>query len=113
MTTDPKLDPSLRTRVENAVALAGMLQRTELGQLAVSADQYRRLVERLKLALDADLPQRALTLIVDTFPAAGELYENMRYAHAGLSRAPLERSVATERLARELLQRLGGQQRAA
>ncbi|MCH8855539.1 MAG: hypothetical protein IIA03_04705, partial [Proteobacteria bacterium] len=48
----------------------------------------------------------ALATVLDHFPAAAELYENLQYAHAGLCRAPLEASLQSELAARELLARV-------
>jgi hypothetical protein len=41
--------------------------------------------------------------VLGAHPAAAELYENLHYAQAGLSRSTLERSVATEMLAAQVL----------
>ncbi len=43
--------------------------------------------------------------LLDAFPAAAEVYENLRYDRAGLCRTALDRSVASERLARDALRR--------
>jgi hypothetical protein len=95
-----------RGRIENAVALGGLLQRAEQHELRLSADQYRRLVGQLRTALEDDLPANALDKILTAFPAAGELYENMHYERSGLSRASLDRSVASETMARQALERV-------
>jgi hypothetical protein len=101
----PKLE-NATARIETAVALAGLLHRAEHNELSVSADQYRRLVEELKTALEDDLPRKALDMILDAFPDVAELYENMHYASSGLSRAPLDRLVASETMARQVLHRV-------
>ena len=44
--------------------------------------------------------------LLDHFPAAAEVYENLQYGHAGLVRAPLEMSLSSELAARELLGRM-------
>jgi hypothetical protein len=44
--------------------------------------------------------------LLDHFPAAGEVYENLQYAHAGLCRAPLEASLVSELATRDLLSRV-------
>ncbi|MDQ6628402.1 MAG: hypothetical protein M3Z29_08145, partial [Pseudomonadota bacterium] len=69
--------------------------------VAIGADQYRGLVGQLKGALAVALPEEAMTAILDAHPATAELYENLHYESSGLSRSPLERSVATEMLASE------------
>jgi hypothetical protein len=47
-----------------------------------------------------------LQAVLNTFPAAAELYENLNYQHAGLCRSPLDRSLAAEVKARELIRKL-------
>ena len=96
---------SLRTRLENLIALARLLERVETSAVAVGADQYRALVSQVKVALAVALPEQAVNAILDAHPATAELYENMHYESSGLSRSPLERSVATEMLASEWIHR--------
>lgn len=96
---------SLRTRLETLIALARLLERVEASAAAIGADQYRGLVSQLKAALAVALPEQALKAILDAHPATAELYENMHYESSGLSRSPLERSVATEMLAAEWIHR--------
>ncbi|HEY2190499.1 MAG TPA: hypothetical protein VGH48_18230 [Caldimonas sp.] len=96
---------SLPARIETAVALARLLERVEASPVAIGADQYRTLVERLKESLVAELPVRALDAILVACPASAELYENIHYEQSGLSRSPLERSVATEMLAAQAIER--------
>lgn len=93
------------TRLETVVALAHLLECVEVGAASASADGYRRLVLRLQAALSEDIPAEALQAILSAFPATGELFENLHYGHSGLSRAPLERSVSSELLAKQLLAR--------
>ena len=96
---------SLRTRLETLIALARLLERVEASPVAVGADQYRALVSQVKAALAVALPEQALHAILDAHSATAELYENMHYETSGLSRSPLERSVATEMLASEWIHR--------
>ena len=102
----PKLE-SVKTRLENLIALASLLERVESSRQAPHPDQYRVLVSQVGQALDAEFPPEALKAVLDAFPATAELYENRHYVQSGLSRAPLERSVATEMLASQLLHRIG------
>jgi hypothetical protein len=97
---------SLRSRLETVIALARLLETVESGHVRTHADQYRQLVAQLQAALSDELPTDALQAIVKAYPATGELYENLHYQHAGLSRAPLERSAASEIQVRELLARV-------
>ena len=101
----PRLDSSVKTRIETVVALAGLLERVERNGVAVGADQYRSLVRQLGTALSQELPDDALQAVLGASPAAAEVYENLHYAQSGLSRAPLERSVGSEMLAAEALAR--------
>lgn len=96
---------SLQSRLETTVALARLLERVEASPNAIGADQYQGLVRQLKAALATDLPTPALDAILGAYPSTAELYENMHYETSGLSRSPLERSVATEMLATEWLHR--------
>ncbi len=103
--TQPHLE-SVKTRLENVIALARLLERIERSTTAPDPEQYRALVRQLGDALDADLPQPALEAILGASPATAELYENLHYARSGLSRTPLERSIEAEMQAGQVLQRL-------
>ena len=96
---------SLQTRIETLIALARLLERVEASPVAVGADQYQALVSQLKAALDVTLPAGAMEAILAAHPATAELYENLHYEASGLSRANLDRSVATEMLATEAIHR--------
>jgi hypothetical protein len=97
---------SIRTRFETVIVLAHLLECVESGVARASAEGYRQLVLQLQEALSEDIPADALQAILNTHPSAGELFENMHYGHSGLFRAPLERSVASELLAKQLLERV-------
>ena len=101
----PSTEP-LYTRLETLIAMARLLERVEASTRAVGAGQYRSLVRQIETLLSAPLPSPALRAILDAHPATAVIWENLHYATSGLSRAPLDRSVATERLAGELLQRI-------
>ena len=94
---------SLKTRLENVIALARLLERVERSSAPVGADQYRALVRQLVRALAQDLPTDALSAVLGAHPAAAELYENMHYEQAGLSRSSLERSIGSEMFASQVL----------
>ena len=95
----------IRTRLETIVPLAYLLECVETGTASASADGYRRLVLRLQAALSEDVPAEALQAILTAYPATAQLVENLHYGHSGLSRAPLERSVSSELLAKQVLAR--------
>jgi hypothetical protein len=100
----PKLD-TVRSRIESALALAGLLERVERGPSNIGADRYRTLVRQLQAALQRELPDEALQAVLGAYPAAAEVYENLHYAQSGLSRSSLERSVSSEMLASQALAR--------
>jgi len=54
----------------------------------------------------APLPGPALRAILDAHPATAVIWENLHYATSGLSRSPLDRSVATEQLATQLIHKI-------
>jgi hypothetical protein len=85
--------------------LAHLLECVETGTAHASADGYRHLVLRIQAALSEDIPADALQAILSTYPATGQVFENLHYAHAGLSRASLERSVSSELQAKQVLAR--------
>src|SRR3954447_423882 len=97
---------SVKNRLENVIALARLLERVERSGKAPDPDQYRALIRQLGEALDADLPEQALQAVLNAHPAAAELYENLHYERSGLSRLPLEQSVATEMQTSKLLHRI-------
>ena len=101
----PSTEP-LHTRLETLIAFARLLERVEATPAAIGAGQYRSLVRRIQSALQAPLPGAALQAILKAHPATAEIYENLHYETSGLSRASLDRSVATEMLATQLLHRI-------
>lgn len=96
---------SVPTELLSLVRLAQLLQAVE--HRAVDPHQYRLLAQKLGAELQAHQGHGALPALLDHFPAASELYENVQYAHAGLCRAPLEMSLQSELAAREVLGRVG------
>jgi len=98
------MNPSqVRSRMHKVVALADLLECVEDGSAQATAEGYRMLVRRLQDALKDYLPADALLAILDKYPAASEIYENMHYESGGLFRAPLERSVSSELIAKHIL----------
>ena len=106
-----RLEP-LQTRLETVIALSRLLERVEANNAAIGADQYRALVRQLQSALATPLPEPALEAILNAHPASAELYENLNYDVSGLSRSSLERSVATELLASQAIERASRSARA-
>ncbi len=100
---------TLKIRLETVIALSRLLERVEASRVEIGADQYRALVRQLSGALEQELPDEALKAVLSAHPAAAELYENLHYARSGLSRTSLERSVASEMAATQLLARIARQ----
>ncbi len=86
--------------------LAQLLQGLEGQGRAADPHQYQLLVRKLTAELHEHQAHEALPALLDHFPAAAEVYENLQYGHAGLVRAPLEMSLSSELAARELLARV-------
>jgi len=102
------LDATVKSRLETLIALARLLQTIEGAPTRAGADQYRALVGKLDEVLAEDLPAEALKQILSHFPATAQLYENLRYEHAGLMNAPLELSVKSEQEASKAIARWRG-----
>ena len=95
----------VKSRLENVIALARLLERIETSAVTFNADQYQALVRQLQMALAQELPHDALQAVLGAHPAAAELYENAHYSESGLSRSSLERSVGSEMLASRAIAR--------
>ena len=89
---------------KNLVVLAGMLDRLERGAVPIDAGQYRALALLLSGELEGAASDTALEVVLSTFPAAAQLYENLKYRHAGLCRSPLDAALAAELAARQAIE---------
>ena len=96
----------IRYRLHTVVALADLLECVENGTAQASADGYRLLVQRLQVGLLQDFPIDVLLSLLNQYPATSQVFENMHYEHSGLSRTPLDRSVCSELMARQILARV-------
>ena len=85
--------------------LAELLERLDHSTVPVGAGQYLSVAAHLVQALAGAEPGRELGALLDTHPAAAEMYENMNYQHAGLCRSPLDPALAAERQARQAIER--------
>lgn len=88
--------------------LAQLLERLEHSKVPVDPAQYRSVVTHLvnelgDLSAGAATAGAPLRALLDSHPAAAEVYENLNYSMAGLCRSPLDISVAAERLAKEAI----------
>ena len=84
----------------NLAVLAQTLERLDRSARAVDAEQYRTVVARLAAELEAAPRDGTLEKVLDAFPSAAQLYENLNYRHAGLCRSPMEAGLAAELAAR-------------
>jgi hypothetical protein len=86
----------LPARLHNLAAMAGLLERLERQPSSASAAQYRDVARQVSaLLVDVEVDEH-LHLLLNAAPATAELYENMRYAAAGLCHAPLEAALSAE-----------------
>ena len=92
-------------RLAVAVLLSQLLERLDRSTVPVGAEQYLSVVRHLKEEFDELHSERELTKLLDAFPSAAELYENLNYQHAGLCRSPLDLSLDAELLARQAIDR--------
>ncbi len=97
--------PSIAARAHLSVAylLAQLLERLERSAVPVGAEQYRSVVRHLVDEFNDAQPGDELNRLLDAYPAAAEVYENLRYQHAGLCRSSLDVSLAAELRAREVI----------
>lgn len=100
--------PPLGVTLKTAITLAELLQRVDTSTQTIGAAQYRKLVQHLGGLLDLLAREPALATLLDTFPSAAAVYENQRYAQAGLCRAPLQASLDSELQARSAIDRARG-----
>lgn len=91
--------------LKTAITLAELLQRIEASTQPIGASQYRHLVRHLARLLHDLPPGAGLDALLNTFPAAAAVYENLHYEQAGLCRTRLEDSLNSELQAREALRK--------
>lgn len=99
-------------RLKAVAETAALLQRLEAPPLQVSPGQYQRVVQQLQRQLAGLTLDASLDRLLQAFPAASQVYENLRYEHAGLCRAPLDAALQAELSAAAVLRavRLGAGQ---
>ena len=103
--TQPPVSPSDLTILR---VLAALLQRLDDSTVPVDGAQYRSVVARLVNELGAVSSNTELAGILDAYPAAAELYENVNYQYAGLCRSALDTALAAERQATVVLSQAMG-----
>lgn len=103
MNTTQPVTPKARLAV--AHLLAQLLERLDRSAEPVGAEQYRSVVRHLAEEFSELQASPGLSPLLDAFPSAAELYENLNYQHAGLCRSPLEVGLDAELQARQLIER--------
>jgi len=101
-TPSPKSTQRL-AELQPIAALAKILQEVEAGGYAGHAEQYQHVASQLSQLLADVEPDEILYSIFNAYPAAAELYENVRYAHAGLCLHDIDAAIKAETAAAELL----------
>ncbi|MDI1273720.1 hypothetical protein [Polaromonas sp.] len=97
--------PSSSASLTVTHVLAELLERLERSVEPVGPEQYLSVVNHLVEAFGDAPPGIELGALLDTHPAAAELYENVNYQYAGLCRSPLESSLSAEQQARQVIER--------
>jgi hypothetical protein len=100
--TSIRVPASLQTLAETGM----LLERLERLPRSASAVQYREVVLAVQRLLGEAEPSDALDALLRALPATAELYENLRFAHAGLCRSPLDAAAMAEVAARDALTRI-------
>lgn len=94
---------SLKIDLTVTHVLAALLERLAMSCVPVGAGPYRSVVLHRVNELGDVAPGKALGELLDSHPAAAELYENVNYQHAGLCRSALDASLAAEQQAQQVL----------
>lgn len=95
----------LPNRLDTLATLAGLLERLEHEPTSASPRQYQQLAQQITHLLEQAEPDLHLDALLAAAPATAVLYENMRYAHAGLCRCPLEKALNAELAAGKAIDR--------
>ncbi|MEZ5661239.1 MAG: hypothetical protein R3E83_22845 [Burkholderiaceae bacterium] len=94
MSTDPRHRPG--ADLQSAALLAATLERLERAGGALDPAQYRLLAQRLGEQLRSLEGHPRLRALLERFPSAADLYENLQYANAGMCLHSLEQSLSAE-----------------
>lgn len=90
-------------QLQPIAALAKILQKAEEGGYPGHAEQFQHVAKQLSELLADVEADEILYSIFNAYPAAAELYENVRYAHAGLCLHDIDAAIEAETQAAELL----------
>ncbi len=97
--------PRRQAGLQSLRALAALLERLEGLPRQASAAQYLRVARQVVALLQQAEPGDDLDALLAAAPATAELYENLRYAQAGLCRTPLDDALQAELAATALIGR--------
>jgi hemoglobin-like flavoprotein len=97
--------PAHKTDLAVTHVLAQLLERLEHSAVPVGAEQYRSVVMHLVDEFREVEPGAQLGQLLDAYPAAAEVYENMNYQYAGLCRSALDTSLSAELAAKSAIDR--------
>lgn len=89
--------------LDKAVELALLLENAERKASPATADNYQTIVRQLRRILVRGLPPNDLQCVLDAFPAAVELFENIHFERSGLSRAPLLNAAYSAAITKRLM----------
>ncbi len=103
--SSPKVE-SIRSSVHTVFSLAHLLEHIERSGGPIDADQYQKVVAKLKDALAGTVPEVALAAVLRTYPSVAELHGNLNHEAAGLCRSWLHSNVPSEVIAAQLLRRV-------
>ncbi len=106
----PSHPHAVAAQLQTVAALARLLEQLDRSAERVDPGQYRGVALRLAELLLQATPGPLLDRLLGAFPSAAEVYENVRYEHAGLCRAPLETALNTEMQARAAIDRAAAPQ---
>ena len=95
--------PAHKTDLAVTHVLAQLLERLEQSAVPVGAEQYRSVVTHLVDEFRDVEPGTELGRLLDSYPAASQVYENINYQHAGLCRSALDASLAAEMAAKKAI----------
>lgn len=90
----------LPSRLASLATLSGLLERLEQQPTSASPSQYRQVAQQVAALLAGAEPDLFLDALLAAAPATAQIYENLRYEHAGLCREPLEAALNGELAAR-------------
>jgi hypothetical protein len=92
--------------MDNAVELALLLEKVERTASPAKANLYQVIVHQLRRVLVRGLQANDLECLLEAFPAAAELFENIHFQQLGLSRAPVLNAAYSAAMTKRLMARL-------